>query len=96
MRKVQFLAVFWTLFLAIPFTVLALSALAYTTEHLFEISAAIHSFSQNASIGGRGLLLELSGRWPEIAGMVVGQLVIMIILLFAHKQKTADEQNNVE
>ena len=39
MRKVQFVAVFWTLFLAIPLTALALSMAAYLTEHLGEILA---------------------------------------------------------
>lgn len=96
MRKVQFTAVVWTFFLAIPFTALALMALAYTTEHLTQISTAIASFSQNFSVGGRGLVLEFSARWPEVAGMIVGQLVIMTILLFAHRSRTADSQSELK
>ena len=91
-KKVQFLAVFWTLFLAIPFTALALSGLAFATENTYEINEAIRSLSESASVGGRGLLLEISERWPEVAGMVVGQLVIMIILIFAHREKAAESQ----
>ena len=85
MRKVQFLAVFWTLVIAIPFTALALSAVAYLTENMGQITQSITDLSTSTSVGGRGLLLELSGRWPEIAGMVIGQLLIFTILFFARK-----------
>jgi hypothetical protein len=92
MRKVQFTAVTWTLILAIPFTALALSALAYTTEHLTGISTAIATFSRATTAGGRGWLLELSERWPEVAGMIVGQIVIMIILVLARREKMAEDK----
>ena len=94
MRKVQFVAVFWTLFLAIPFTVLALSLLAYATEHLTEIATAIASFDLSTSVGGRGWNLEFSERWPEVAGMIVGQLVIMTILIFARRTKTSESKGS--
>ncbi len=87
MRKVQLVAVFWTMLLAIPFTVLALFGLAYTTEHLTRIGAAITVFSRATSVGGRGWYLELSARWPEIAGMIVGMLVILIILVLARQDE---------
>jgi hypothetical protein len=54
MRKVQLTAVVWTMILAIPLTALALSAVAYTTEHLTQISTAIARFSLTTSAGGRG------------------------------------------
>jgi hypothetical protein len=91
MRKVQFFAVFWTLVIAIPFTALALSAVAYLTENMNEIARSITEFSQSTSVSGRGLVLELSARWPEIAGMVIGQLVILTILLFARKNGQTSE-----
>ncbi|MEW5869797.1 MAG: hypothetical protein AB1894_11020 [Chloroflexota bacterium] len=94
MRKVQFAAVFWTLFLAIPLTALALSGLAYVTDHMNEIMAATASFSQTTSVGGRGWVLEFSERWPEVAGMIVGQLVILAILLLARRTRTAESNNN--
>ncbi len=91
MRKVQFLAFFWTLVIAIPFTALALSAAAYLTENLGQITRSLTEFSRTASVSGRGLVLEFSERWPEIAGMIIGQLVILTILLFAKKNGKVSE-----
>jgi hypothetical protein len=93
MRKVQFVAVMWTMILAIPLTALALSAVAYTTEHLTQISTAIANFSLATSAGGRGWVLEFAQRWPEIAGMVIGQLVILMILLVARQSAKAEEKD---
>jgi len=94
MRKVQLVAVFWTLFLAIPLTALALSMAAYLTEHLGEILTSFQNLSQATSAGGRGWIMEFAERWPELAGMIVGQLVIMAILLFTWKTKTREEHSN--
>ncbi len=91
MRKEQFLAVFWTLVLAIPLTALALSITAYITENLTRISSAIARFSQETTAGGRGWVLEFAQRWPELAGMVIGQLVILIILIIARQNHRAEE-----
>jgi len=91
MRKVQFFAVFWTLVIAIPFTALALSAAAYLTDNLGQITRSLTEFSRTTSVSGRGLVLELSARWPEIAGMIIGQLVILTILLFAKKNGKVSE-----
>lgn len=91
MRKVQFLAVFWTLFIAIPITALALSMAAYLTDHLVEISLAMQSFGEATTVGARGWAVVLSERWPEVAGMIVGQAVIMIILLLVRKNTEAEE-----
>jgi hypothetical protein len=95
MRKVQLTAVVWTMILAIPFTALALSAVAYTTEHLTQISTAIANFSLTTSAGGRGLVLEFAQRWPELAGMIIGQAVILMILLIA-RQSAKAESSKVE
>jgi len=95
MRKVQITAVVWTMILAIPFTALALSAVAYTTEHLTQISTAIANFSLTTSAGGRGWVLEFAQRWPELAGMIIGQAVILMILLFA-RQSAKTENSNAE
>jgi len=90
MRKVQFLAVFWTLLLAVPFTALALSFMAYTTDHAGDVVAFVQNLGRSVSVGGRGVGLELSARWPEIAGMVVGQLVILMILIIAKKNHVTE------
>ncbi len=95
MRKVQFVAVFWTLFLAIPLTALALSMAAYLTEHLGEILVSIQTFSQASSAGGRGWIMEFAARWPELVGMVIGQLVIMAILLFTWRSNKSEEHTNI-
>jgi len=83
MRNIQVSAVFWTLLLAVPFTVLALTMAAYTTENLSEIIYWFSETSRTSSFTGRGLLIEFSARWPELMGMVVGQIIILIIVLFA-------------
>lgn len=91
MKKVQFFASFWTLVIAIPFTFLALVGVAYLTENLTQIINAITKFSREISVGGRGLVLEFSARWPEIAGMVIGMIVILTIYLFAQSANKAEE-----
>jgi len=93
MRKVQFLAVFWTMFLAIPLTVLGISIAAYLTDHLSEIFAAVANWSLATSAVGRGWSSEISQRWPEIAGMIVGQIVILTILIFVRQNRIAEEEN---
>lgn len=95
MRKVQFTATFWTLVIAIPFTAIALVATAYITENLETILRSIISFTTSLSVSSRGLLLEFAERWPEVAGMVIGQAVILTILIFARKEKPAEENKTV-
>jgi len=91
MKKVQFAASFWTLVLAIPFTILALVGVAYLTENLTQIANAISRLSREISVGGRGLILEFSARWPEVAGMVIGMIVILTIFLFAQNANKVEE-----
>jgi hypothetical protein len=79
--------------LAIPLTVLALSLLAYTTENLTQISTAIANFSRETTAGGRGWVLEFAQRWPEVAGMIIGQLVLLTIFIFARQNHKAQETN---
>ena len=93
-KKVQFLAVFWTLLIAVPLTALALIAAAYITEHLSAVISEFVALSYTTTVGACGWMLELSERWPEVAGMIVGQLVIMITLLLARRARMAEEQNS--
>lgn len=92
MRKVQFTAVLWTMILAVPLTAIALSLLAFTTEHLTQIATSIATFSRDISVGGRGLIVEFAQRWPEIAGMVIGQVVILTIFLFLRQSNKAEQK----
>ena len=93
MRKVQFVAVFWTLFLAIPLTAMALSIAAYLTEHLGEILASMRTIGTATAAGGQSWIVEFAARWPELVGMVVGQAVIMAILLFTWRANKGAEEN---
>ncbi len=94
MRKIQFLASFWTFVIAIPFIILALFGVAYLTENLSAIYRVISEFSRNITVGGRGLFIEFSARWPEIAGMVIGMIVILTIYLFAQNASKTEENKN--
>ena len=91
MRKVQFAASFWTIVIAIPFTILALVGVAWITEHLTQIIDMFVKWSEKVSVGGRGLILEFSARWPEVAGMVIGMIVILTIYLFAQSANKVED-----
>ena len=96
MRKVQFYAGFWTIIIAIPFTVLALVGVAYLTENLTQIVRIIYEWSQKISVGGRGLILEFSARWPEVAGMVIGMIVILTIYLFSQNANKSEDPKQIK
>ena len=91
MRKVQITAVFWTLLLAVPLTALTLSITAYTTENLTRISTTLYTFSRDITAGGRGLVLEIAQRWPEVAGMIIGQIVILLIFIIVRQDIKNEE-----
>jgi hypothetical protein len=86
MRKVQMYAIVWMLMLALPFTVIALVGTAYITNHLGDIANAVSEL-----VNWRGLAVEGSARWPEIAGMIIGQLLILSILLIARRNGSTEE-----
>jgi hypothetical protein len=90
MRKVQSLAVAYTLAFAIPFTLLALSGVVYLTDYTNGIAGAV-----TGVIDWHSLALEGSARWPEIVGMVVGQLLILSMLLIARRGNHGDDDSLV-
>jgi len=96
MRKVQFFASIWTIVIAIPFAILALLGAAYLIENLTQIIKIISDFSREISVGGRGLVLEFSARWPEVAGMVIGMIVLLTIYLFAQNANKAEDLKNLK
>jgi hypothetical protein len=73
--KVQFLAVAWTMMIAIPVTVLALSATAYVTENLIQISNAITHFGQQLAKFGTDWLFA-----SEVVGLIAGQIIILAVV----------------
>jgi len=74
-------ATFWTLALAIPFTALAVGMLIFFNDFLPGMIQSIHL----PSIDWRGLTVEGSARWPEIAGMIIGLLVILALIPIARR-----------
>jgi len=91
MRKVPFVAVFWTFALAIPFTILALAGVAYIDLHFSAIAQAIADFERAVSTGG--LVSELWARFPEVLGMIIGMIVIFTIYLFVRKPAQSVNQD---
>ena len=78
MKSRWLLIVLWTVILGIPFTVLSLATVALidkATAVLMTLSPATW----------QKLVLEGSARWPELAGMVIGQAVILLILLLVRR-----------
>jgi hypothetical protein len=65
----------WTLALAIPAAMLALAIAAFLDIYLIEIANAV------AALFAADWQAFASTRWPELAGMVIGQLLLMAILL---------------
>jgi hypothetical protein len=74
-------AAFWTLALAIPFTALAVGMLIFFNDLLPDMIRSINL----PGFDWRGLTIEGSARWPEIAGMIIGQLVILALIPIARR-----------
>jgi hypothetical protein len=62
------------------------------TDNLVEISLAMQEFGQATTVGSRGWAVVISERWPEVAGMIIGQLVLMIILLLVRRNNHEAEE----
>jgi hypothetical protein len=88
MRKVQFLAVFWTLIVAIPLTALALTATAYLTDNLTQISTMISYLIGDSLTKARDLVFE-----AELVGLIAGQALILVILLVTYLARPKEERS---
>lgn len=82
MRKAQFIAVIVTLALAIPFIALALIETVYLIDYARSIGGAMTGVIEWHSVA-----LEGSTHWPELAGMIIGQLLILSVLLILRRRK---------
>jgi hypothetical protein len=89
MRKIQFWAVFWTLVIAIPLTILALIASAYLTDHLVEIVASILSIDMLTLAQYGDLILEI-----EVIGMVLGVAIIIAVILITLQPENGEQETN--
>jgi hypothetical protein len=58
---------------------------------LSEIINSITSFSLSTTAGGRSWILEFTQLWSEVAGMIMGQVVILAILLLVRQMSLEEE-----
>lgn len=77
--KLYVTGAFWTLALALPAALLALAVAVFFDRYAVEIGRGLTAALQ---ADWHGLLGEFSDRWPEVAGMIIGQLLLMAVLLF--------------
>ena len=87
MRKFQVWAVFWTIIISIPFTILALIAAAYLTDHLAEIAQSIISIDYFTLANSRDLILEF-----ELIGMILGVVIIIAVMLITLQPKIREDK----
>jgi hypothetical protein len=73
----------WTTALAVPAALLGLVGVALLDETLPQIALSLSRFDW------RAISVETSARWPELAGMLVGQALILAILLFLRERRRA-------
>jgi len=74
----------WILLLSIPVTVLALLGVVFLTD-------VFPAWIAGLQINWNALSLEGSARWPELAGMLIGQLLILAFLIpRLHKAKMSE------
>ena len=92
MRKVPFVAAFWTFALAVPFTILALAGISYVDLHFSVIAQTISNFERAVSSNGAGLVSELWARSPEVLGMVIGMIVLFTIYVFVRQSAQLTDQ----
>lgn len=87
MGKVRLHAIgaIWTLVLAVPAALLALAIVAFFDRYSVEIAGAL------AAAFKADWQAFASIRWPELAGMVIGQLLLMAILLMGGAKALADK-----
>lgn len=94
MRKVPLVAVFWFFALAVPATVIALAGVAYIDLNFSKILQWLIELERVTTAGGRGWVAETAERLPELAGMVIGLVVMLTIYVFVHKPVEAQYNNH--
>ena len=88
MRKIQLITLMVTLALAIPFVTLALIEIVYLIDYARSIGGALTGVMEWNSIAQEG-----SARWPELAGMIIGQLLILSMLLIVRRRKPESDSD---
>lgn len=82
MRKLQLITIIVTLALAIPFVALALIEIVYLVDYARSIGGVIAGLLEWTGVAQEG-----AARWPELAGMIVGQLFILSLLLILRRRR---------
>ena len=77
MGKVRYhvIGAVWTVALIVPAALLALSIAVFFDRYTVEIASAL------TAVFNADWQAFVNIRWPELAGMVIGQLLLMAILL---------------
>lgn len=88
-RQKIFVPVLAFLALALPALALTLLLTAVVSDHFAELMAAAGSLI--AGIDWHAVSLESSARWPELAGMAIGQLLIMLLILLSLRNQDSLE-----
>ncbi len=84
-NELKYLAL--AILIAVPFTFAAVVGMAFLDENIIAIGRAIGSV---ANIDWNALSVEGAARWPELAGMVIGQILIMVFI-YMRTRPAADE-----
>lgn len=85
MRSIPLVAVFWFFALAVPSTIIALAGVAYIDLNFSRIMQSLVELERATTAGGRGWVAESGQRLPELAGMVIGAVVMCAIYLLTRK-----------
>lgn len=74
-NELKYLAL--AILIAVPFTFAAVVTIAFLDENIITIGQGIASVT---NIDWSALSVEGAARWPELAGMVIGQILIMVFI----------------
>jgi hypothetical protein len=74
-NELKYLAL--AILISVPFTFAAVVAIAFLDENIIAIGQGVASV---ANIDWSALSVEGAARWPELAGMVIGQILIMVFI----------------
>ena len=74
-NEMKYLAL--AILIAVPFTFAAVVAIAFLDENIIAIGQGIVSVT---NIDWSALSVEGAARWPELAGMVIGQILLMVFI----------------
>ncbi len=91
MGKVQYHAIgaAWTVVLSVPAAMLALSIAVFFDRYSVEVASAL------TAVYRTDWQALASTRWPELAGMVIGQLLLMAILLMGGAKALAGNEPEI-